>query len=138
MCAARADRGLALSRQVRDRDEERRWLARELHDGPAQSLAAALFGVDLALASLDSRPGVAREELVHAREQVRDAIEDLRGLMAGLRPRLLEERGLIVALQSLASAPDLWGPRIEIETGGFMSSTRSKSMLRWVASSTAI
>jgi two-component system sensor histidine kinase UhpB len=32
--------------------------------------------------------------------------------MAGLRPRLLEERGLVVALQSLSAMPPLWGTEV--------------------------
>jgi two-component system, NarL family, sensor histidine kinase DegS len=100
------------------REDERRRLARELHDGPAQALAAALFGLDLAVTAIDRAPGTAREELLSARALVRDALDDVRGLMAGLRPRLLEERGLVVALQSLVGAPPLWGPAVTFEARG--------------------
>jgi signal transduction histidine kinase len=96
------------------REDERRRLARDLHDGPAQSLAAALFGVDLAINALDRTPASARDDLLSARELVRDALDDVRALMAGLRPRLLEERGLAAALQALAETP-LWGPRVTVE-----------------------
>jgi signal transduction histidine kinase len=54
------------------REEERRRLARDLHDGPAQTLAAALFGVDLAVSALDRAPETARGELLAARALVRD------------------------------------------------------------------
>jgi signal transduction histidine kinase len=117
MKAARLERGPAAKPRPGDaREDERRRLARDLHDGPAQSLAAALFGVDLAVAALDRSPRAAREELLRARELLRDALDDLRGLMYGLRPRLLEERGLIAALQALASTTPLWGPAVEVET----------------------
>jgi signal transduction histidine kinase len=96
------------------REDERRRLSRDLHDGPAQSLSAALFSVDLAITALDRSKSTARDDLLSARESVRDALDDLRALMAGLRPRLLEEQGLVSALQSLASAPALWGPRVAI------------------------
>ncbi|HEX2280913.1 MAG TPA: histidine kinase dimerization/phosphoacceptor domain-containing protein, partial [Thermomicrobiales bacterium] len=49
------------------REDERRRLARDLHDGPAQTLAAALFGVDLAVGALDRAPATARDELFAAR-----------------------------------------------------------------------
>ena len=105
-------------RQVRTREEERRRLARDLHDGPAQALAAALFGVDMAVQALDLAPATARDELLTARALIRDALDDVRALMAGLRPRLLEERGLFAALQSLAAMPPLWGTEVTVETRG--------------------
>ena len=100
------------------REDERRRIARDLHDGPAQTLAAALFGVDLAVTALDRSPAAARDELLGARMLVRDALDDVRALMAGLRPRLLEQRGLVAALQGLAGTPPLWGPRVTIEACG--------------------
>ena len=106
------------------REDERRRLARDLHDGPAQTLAAALFGVDLAVGALDRAPATAREELLAARALVRDALDDVRALMAGLRPRLLEERGLVVALNALAAMPPLWGTEVSVETQGIGAEER--------------
>src|SRR5215211_6436586 len=100
------------------REEERRRLARDLHDGPAQTLAAALFGVDLAVGALERGPATAREELLAARVLVRDALDDVRALMAGLRPRLLEQRGLVIALNGLTAMPPLWGTEVTVETQG--------------------
>lgn len=119
MQEAAFDRGPAASDgQASAREDERRRLARDLHDGPAQALAAALFGVDLAVHALDRAPAAARAELLGARTLIRDALDDLRALMAGLRPRLLEERGLVVALESLAAMPPLWGTEVTVETRG--------------------
>ena len=106
------------------REDERRRLARDLHDGPAQTLAAALFGVDLAMSALDRAPATAREELLTARTLVRDALDDVRALMAGLRPRLLEERGLVVALKAMAAMPPLWGTEVSVETQGISAEER--------------
>jgi two-component system sensor histidine kinase DegS len=106
------------------REDERRRLARDLHDGPAQSLAAALFGVDLAVGALDRAPATAREELLAARALVRDALDDVRALMTGLRPRLLEERGLVVALNALAATPPLWGTEVLVESQGIGTEER--------------
>src|SRR5215203_5397210 len=106
------------------REDERRRLARDLHDGPAQTLAAALFGVDLAVNALDRAPATAREELLAARTLVRDALDDVRALMTGLRPRLLEERGLVVALHALAAMPPLWGTAVLVEIEGIGTEER--------------
>ena len=106
------------------REDERRRLARELHDGPAQTLAAALFGVDLAVGALDRAPATARDELLAARALLREALDDVRSLMAGLRPRLLEERGVVVALNQLAAMPPLWGTEVSVETEGIGSGER--------------
>src|SRR5688500_6824865 len=100
------------------REEERRRLARDLHEGPAQTLAAALFEVDLAVNALDRAPATARDELLAARALVREALDDVRALMAGLRPRLLEERGLVVALNGMATMPPLWEMEVSVETQG--------------------
>jgi signal transduction histidine kinase len=100
------------------REDERRRLARDLHDGPAQTLAAALFGIDLAVGALDRAPATARDELLAARALLREALDDVRSLMAGLRPRLLEERGVVDALNELAAMPPLWGTEVSVETQG--------------------
>jgi signal transduction histidine kinase len=120
MEAARLEREPTLAAGWVDvREDERRRLVRDLHDGPAQSLAAALFGVDLAVAALDRSPAAARAELLNARESLRDALDDLRSMMAGLRPRILDEQGLVEALRALPGAAPLWGPSLTVETRGF-------------------
>ncbi len=124
MHAATGDRAPAASEEARAREDERRRLARDLHDGPAQTLAAALFGVDMAVHALDRVPAAARDELLAARALIRDALDDVRALMAGLRPRLLEERGLVVALQSLSAMPPLWGTEVTVETRGVRADQR--------------
>lgn len=125
MKAARLKREPALAaRWVDIREDERRRLARDLHDGPAQSMAAALFSVDLAIAALGGSPEDARGELQNARVLLRDALDDVRGMMTGLRPRILEERGLLAALESLSGTTPLWGPSLIVDSHGFDADMR--------------
>jgi signal transduction histidine kinase len=74
--------------------------------------------VDLALATLERAPESAREEVLHARELLRDALNELRAMMFGLRPRLLEEKGLGPALEALAGMAPLWGPHVTVAVPG--------------------
>lgn len=81
--------------------EERQRLARELHD----SVTQALYGVSLqaeaatrALAAGDPEPAVSN--LGEIRETTQEALGEMRLLLFELRPPLLEERGLIGALES--------------------------------------
>jgi two-component system NarL family sensor kinase len=48
----------------------------------------------------------------------------VRALMAGLRPRLLEERGLVVALNALGAMPPLWGTEVLVEIQGISTEER--------------
>jgi signal transduction histidine kinase len=92
------------------REEERRRLRRELHDG----LGSALAGIALTLQAARNTGGPQGDELVEgAREQTQAAVADVRRLVRGLRPPVLEDLGLAAALRAHA---DRLGPLdVEIE-----------------------
>lgn len=81
-------------------EEERRRLARELHDGIAQSLAALNIRVKLARATTDSQ--VRATDLDEVSGGISDAILELRRMARGLRPPALEMLGLAAAIESHA------------------------------------
>ncbi len=81
-------------------EEERRRLARELHDDTIQSLIALNQQVQLAQLSLDSQP--AAEQLSTMQRMTAQIIADLRRLTQALRPIYLEDLGLVAALDMLA------------------------------------
>lgn len=85
-------------------ERERRLISYEIHDGLAQSLASAGMHLDACMHALDrSRPGVPqpRRDLAEARRGIGAAIEEARRLINGLRPPMLDELGIVAALESL-------------------------------------
>lgn len=90
------------ARQVTNaQEDERRRLARELHDGPTQALAGLCRGLDLVLAELDESDGVA-DTTRSLRTVAEEAVADLRRMARDLRPRVLDDLGLISAVEWLA------------------------------------
>jgi len=78
-------------------DEERRRIAREIHDGLGQELAAAKMILDGILAK-DSSPQI-RQASVDASQLVERAIQQVRTISHLLHPPLLDEVGLVSALR---------------------------------------
>ncbi|HZD17299.1 MAG TPA: ATP-binding protein [Actinomycetota bacterium] len=79
---------------------ERNRIARDLHDGPVQGVSAASLSLEAVLLML--RAGEIEEGLevlAKVRQELSEEADNLRRLMSGLRPPLLEERGLIPALR---------------------------------------
>ena len=81
-------------------EAERNRIARDLHDGPVQGVSAASLSLEAALLMLKAGE-IERgtEVLQRIRKELSDEADGLRRLMSGLRPPLLEERGLIPALR---------------------------------------
>lgn len=74
-------------------------LARDLHDGPTQSISALAMRLDFIRLLLDRDPPQAKQELEQAREAIIRVGKDLRGLLFTLRPLTLETQGLSAALK---------------------------------------
>jgi signal transduction histidine kinase len=91
------------SRIVQAGDSERRRLERNLHDGAQQRLLALSFSLGLAeSAPPDGSPAAAK--IAHdAKQEVVQTIAELRELARGIHPTILTDRGLAVALQSVAA-----------------------------------
>ena len=83
-------------------DAERRRLERDLHDGTQQRLVA--LAMNLGLARLQARTAEqAHEALAEAHEDAKAALAELRNLVRGLHPAVLEDRGLDAALSGVAA-----------------------------------
>jgi two-component system, NarL family, sensor kinase len=80
-------------------EEERHRLRRELHDGLGPTLTGIAFGADAAANLITTDPEQANELLTTLRRDTRVALADVRRLVDDLRPRALDELGLVGALQ---------------------------------------
>ncbi len=86
-------------RIVTAREEERRRLRRDLHDGLGPVLTGAAMLIDAGRNLISTDPENANEQFIEARAQVKGAIEDVRRLVYALRPPALDELGLVGALK---------------------------------------
>jgi len=93
-------------RQVRIAEETRHRLARDLHDGVAQTLANTALGLEIAQRRAQSDLPGALGELVTLRERVLEAQRGLRDILFALRPVVLEQEGLPAAVRALAQRVD--------------------------------
>jgi nitrate/nitrite-specific signal transduction histidine kinase len=92
-------------REERDRlviveEDVRRELARDLHDGPTQLVAAIAMNLQFIRRMVDSEPDQVRTEIEEMERLAKDAMRQLRNMLFDLRPVLLETKGLIPALQA--------------------------------------
>jgi signal transduction histidine kinase len=96
---------LRQSRQriVHSADEARRQLERDVHDGAQQNVVALAVKARLIKTLLDSDPATARGMLDELGGDIQEAVQQLRDLAHGIYPKLLVDRGLEPALQSIAT-----------------------------------
>jgi two-component system sensor histidine kinase UhpB len=84
-------------RLVRAEEAERKRIARELHDRVGQALSALNINLDIVLRS-DALAPALRQRLVDSVSLVDSTLQSIEGVMADLRPPLLDEYGLAAAL----------------------------------------
>jgi two-component system, NarL family, sensor histidine kinase DegS len=92
----------AQMRIVEAQEAERSRLAREVHDGPAQALANAIFQVEVVQRLLDRDERLARAELKQLREVLTRELRGVRAYLSQLRPPLLSDLGLSGAIREAA------------------------------------
>ncbi len=90
------------NRMVEVQEEARKKLARDLHDGPTQSVSAIAMRVNLARRMIERDPKAAAEELTKIEDLARRTTKEIRHMLFTLRPLVLESQGLVAALQAIA------------------------------------
>jgi signal transduction histidine kinase len=98
-------------------EEERRRLARELHDETAQALIALGQQVEMTQKLVAKDPGRAAERLVQVRTLLGETVEGIRRFSRDLRPIYLEDLGFLPALEMLTRSTSP-GLQIEFTTAG--------------------
>ncbi len=89
-------------RMAEAQEEARKKLARDLHDGPTQSVAAMAMRVSLARRMVEKDPQASMDELERIEELARRTTKEIRHMLFTLRPLVLESQGLAAALESMA------------------------------------
>lgn len=89
-------------RMVEVQEEARKKLARDLHDGPTQSVAAMAMRINLARRILTKNVKEADNELVKIEELAHRTTKEIRHMLFTLRPLILESQGLTAALEAMA------------------------------------
>jgi signal transduction histidine kinase len=89
-------------RMVEVQEEARKKLARDLHDGPTQSVAAMAMRINLARRMLSKNVKQANDELAKIEELAHRTTKEIRHMLFTLRPLILESQGLNAALEAMA------------------------------------
>jgi signal transduction histidine kinase len=97
------------------REEERRRLRRDLHDGLGSALTSVTFQLDAASNLLDRDPAAVKTLLSELKAQTQAAIADIRRLVYNLRPPILDEWGLVAALHEQVAQYELNAVRVTVE-----------------------
>ncbi|HUN22922.1 MAG TPA: sensor histidine kinase [Anaerolineales bacterium] len=120
-------------RSDHDENEARKRLASDLHDGPAQQVAAMTMRANFAKRQIERNPQKAFDEIQKIEEMGRQTTKDMRMMLFMMRPLVLETRGLSIALQSLADrVQDGFGLNVMVEYSLLIEqvlSERTQSML---------
>jgi signal transduction histidine kinase len=90
------------NRMIEIQEEARKKMARDLHDGPTQSVSAIAMRVNFARRLMERDTKAASEELFKIEELARRTTKEIRHMLFTLRPLVLESQGLIAALESMA------------------------------------
>lgn len=122
--AARLHR--SLERVVLAREEERRRIRRDLHDGLGPTLAGVALQLDVARRLVPSDPSRAEAVLGGVVGQIKGAIGDIRRLVDDLRPPVLDQLGLVSSIKEgtayLARRDETGGLTLTVEAGGNLGS----------------
>lgn len=85
-------------RIIRAQEEERRRVAREIHDGPAQSMANVVLRAEICERLLSAKRPEVAQELAQLKMLVKESLREVRKIIFNLRPMALDDLGLVPTL----------------------------------------
>ncbi|MFM8319495.1 MAG: histidine kinase [Chloroflexota bacterium] len=91
------------NRLMQVQEESRKKLARDLHDGPTQSVSAIAMRVNFARRLMERDIKAASDELFKIEDLARRTTKEIRHMLFTLRPLVLESQGLVAAWESMAA-----------------------------------
>ena len=113
-------RGQLLSRVITAQEEERKRIARELHDEYGQILTGLIMSIESSEKMLLPQQAKLKERLEDAKAVVVGALEEMRGLTIGLRPSTLDDLGLVATIRAYAQT--------HLEAVGIHAAFRSRGL----------
>jgi two-component system sensor histidine kinase DegS len=106
-------------------EQERQRLARDIHDGPAQSMSNIVLKCEICEKLLDMDVQKAKQQIGELKQLVKSSLQEIRRIIFDLRPMSLDDLGLIPTLQRYASnfteetdidvTLDLYSPSEEVD-----------------------
>ncbi len=84
---------------IEAQEEERKRVAREIHDGPAQSMSNIVIKAEICERLMDKDIEDARKELQNLKKVMRDSLQEVRKIIYNLRPMALDDLGLLPTLE---------------------------------------
>lgn len=110
-----ADLQQARRQIVSSREEERRRLRRDLHDGLGPQLATLAIKASTAQNLLHTKPDAAAQLLAEVKAESQSAVREIRRVVDDLRPSVLDQLGLASAVQEFAAKNGVGGTRFLIQ-----------------------
>ncbi len=88
-----------MERVIKAQEEERRRVARDIHDGPAQMIANAILQLEIVERLTAEDPSRALGEIKDLRKTITESLREIRRIIFDLRPMILDDLGLAPALR---------------------------------------
>jgi two-component system sensor histidine kinase DegS len=130
------DRYLVGERIIKAQEDERQRVAREIHDGPAQSMANAVLRVEICERLLAAGRPEVTHELSQLKMLAKESLREIRKIIFNLRPMALDDLGLIPTLHRFfENLSELDGTKVELEVVGKeyrLSSTMEVTLFRMI------